>query len=315
MHDMANTQRSNNILSLANRIAQNGNAYPTLTADHYSQLRLQELTMELTQKLQVTLEIEEMITLLLDQIHKLVAIDGITYEFAGLNYEYATPVQGKHKASYQLDMEKEDLGLISFSRRTRFKEEELTSIENLMTCLLFPLRNGLKYRTALLAASTDPLTGSGNRLALDQALSREINLAQRNVTPLSIVMIDFDHFKEVNDDYGHQGGDQVLKEVIQEIQHSIRKTDLLFRYGGEEFVLLMHKTSLDNATAVADKIRARIADTPIKFKQQLINVSVSMGTAALQENDAMSTLINRADNALYQAKNLGRNCVYTAATI
>jgi diguanylate cyclase (GGDEF)-like protein len=314
MQNIASKQRRNNILNFANRISQNGNPYPTLTADHYSQLRLQELIIELTQKLQVTLEIEEMITLLLNQVHKLIAIDGISYEFTGLDYEYSTPVQGKHKASYQLDMGKEDLGLISFSRRTRFKKEELTSIENLMSCLLFPLRNGLKYRTAVHAASTDQLTGSGNRLALEKALTREINLAQRNDNPLSIIMFDFDNFKKVNDKFGHQGGDQVLKEVIQEIQRSIRKTDLLFRYGGEEFVLLMHKTSLDSAIVVADKVRAHIADTPIKYKQQLINVSVSMGASALQENDAISTLIDRADNALYQAKNLGRNCIFTAAT-
>ena len=315
MQDMANTLHTSNVLSLASRITQNGNAHPTLTATHYSQLRLQELTMELTQKLQVTLEIEEMITLLLEQIHKLIAIDGIAYEFTALDYEFSTPVQGKHKASYQLDMKKEDLGQISFSRRTRFKEEELISIENLMSCLLFPLRNGLKYRTALLAATTDPLTGSGNRLALDQALDREINLAHRNGTPLSVVMFDFDHFKEVNDGYGHQGGDKVLKEMIQEIKHVIRKTDLLFRYGGEEFVLLLHKTSLENAAAVADKVRKHIANTPINFRQQLINVSVSMGTAVLQKGDAIETLMNRADNALFQAKNQGRNRVCTEATM
>ena len=120
MQDMANTLRSSNVLSLANRITKNSNAYPNLTVDHYSQLRQQELTMELTQKLQATLEIEEMITLLLQQLCKLVTIDGITYEFANLDYECSTPVQGKHKASYQLDMGKEDLGLISFSRRIRW---------------------------------------------------------------------------------------------------------------------------------------------------------------------------------------------------
>jgi len=315
MQDMANTLRSSNVLSLVNRITKNSNAYPNLTVDHYSQLRQQELTMELTQKLQATLEIEEMISFLLQQLCKLVTIDGITYEFANLDYECSTPVQGKHKASYQLDMGKEDLGLISFSRRTRFKEDELTCIENMMSCLLFPLRNGLKYRTALLAASTDPLTGSGNRLALNQALDREINLSHRNDSPLSVVMFDFDHFKEVNDDYGHQAGDQVLKEMIQEIKHLIRKTDLLFRYGGEEFVLLLHKTSLESAAAVADKVRRHIANTPINFRQQLINVSVSMGTAALQEGDAIDTLIDRADNALYQAKTLGRNRVCTEATM
>ena len=314
MQDMANKLRSSNILSLANRIAQNGNAYPALTANHYSQLRLQELVMELTHELQVTLEIEDMLILLQNKVHTLTAVDGISYEFTSLDYQYSSPTQGKHKASYQLNVEKENLGMISFSRHTRFKEAELINIENLMTCLLFPLRNGLKYRAALLAARTDPLTGSGNRLALDQELSREIHLAQHNGSPLSIVMLDFDHFKEVNNDYGHQGGDKTLKDVIQKIQLYIRKTDLLFRYGGEEFVLLMHKTSLDDATAVADGIRVRIADTPIKFKQHLINVSVSMGTATLQKNDTISALIDRVDHALYQAKNLGRNRVFTAVT-
>jgi len=315
MQDMANTLHTSNVLSLANRIAQNGDAYPTLTADHYAQLRQRELTMELTQKLQVTLEIEEMITLLLEQLHQLVAIDGISYQFSGLDYEFSTPVQGKHKASYQLDMEKEDLGLISFSRRTRFKEEELISIENLMSCLLFPLRNGLKYRTAIIAATTDPLTGSGNRQALNEALDHEINLAQRNDTPLSVVMFDFDHFKQVNDGYGHQCGDKVLKDVIREIKHLLRKTDLLFRYGGEEFVLLLHKTSLESAAAVADKVRKHIARTPINFNQQRINISVSMGTAVLHKDDVTNTLIKRADNALYQAKSLGRNRVCTEAVI
>jgi len=309
MRDMANSQHSSNVLSLANRIAQNGSTYPNLTADHYSQLRQQELVMELTQKLQVSLEIEDIINMLLLQMRKLVPIDGITYEFGPLSYNFSSPIQGRHKANYQLDLEKEDLGMISFSRRMRFEEEELTSIENLMSCLLYPLRNGLKYHAALIAASTDPLTGSGNRKALDEALDHEINLAQRNDTPLSVVMFDFDNFKKLNDGYGHQCGDKVLKEMIQEVKQVIRKTDLLFRYGGEEFVLLLHKTSLDRAASVADKIREHIAKTVIKFGQEDVNVSVSMGAASLQEGDAISHLIGRADNALYRAKDLGRNRV------
>jgi len=311
MQDMANSLHNSNVLSLANRLAQNSNAYPNLTADHYSQLRQQELVMELTQKLQMSLEIEDIINMLLLQMRKLVPVDGITYEYIPLAYSFASPVQGRHTASYQLDLEKEDLGMISFSRRMRFEEEELLSIENLMSCLLYPLRNGLKYHEALIAASTDPLTGTGNRKALNEALNHEINLAQRNDTPLSVVMFDFDHFKNINDGYGHQFGDKVLKEIIQEVKQAIRKTDLLFRYGGEEFMLLLHKTSLTNAAAVADKIRERIANKVINFEQQAINVSVSMGAATLHEGDITSTLIERADDALYHAKDLGRNRVCT----
>jgi len=311
MQDMANSLHNSNVLSLANRLAQNSNAYPNLTADHYSQLRQQELVMELTQKLQMSLEVEDIINMLLLQMRKLVPVDGITYEYTPLAYSFASPVQGRHTASYQLDLEKENLGMISFSRRMRFEEEELLSIENLMSCLLYPLRNGLKYHEALIAASTDPLTGTGNRKALNEALNHEINLAQRNDTPLSVVMFDFDHFKNINDGYGHQFGDKVLKEIIQEVKQAIRKTDLLFRYGGEEFMLLLHKTSLTNAAAVADKIRERIANKVINFEQQAINVSVSMGAATLHEGDITSTLIERADDALYHAKDLGRNRVCT----
>jgi len=315
MQYMSNSLDNSNVLSLANRIAQNSQAYPNLTADHYSQLRQQELVMELTQKLQVSLEIEDIINMLLLQMRKLVPIDGITYEYSALGYNFATPVQGRHKASYHLDLEQEDLGMISFSRRMRFEEEELLSIENLMSCLLYPLRNALKYHAAMIAASTDPLTGTGNRSALDDALSHEINLAQRNDTPLSVVMFDFDHFKKLNDSYGHQFGDKVLKEVIQEVKQVIRKTDLLFRYGGEEFMLLLHKTSLSNAADVADKIRERIANKVINFEQQPVQVSVSMGAASLQEGDVTSTLISRADHALFHAKDLGRNRVCTEISV
>ena len=311
---MANTLPNSNVLSLANRIASNGKAYPSLTADQFTQIRQQELSMQLTQKLQVTLELDEMFNLLLEQLNKLVSLDGIMYEHSGLGIEFASPLQGKHKACYQLDLDSENLGQISFTRRSRFKEEELVGIENLMSNLLYPLRNGIKYRNALLAATTDPLTGSGNRQAMENALNREIDLARRNNTPLSVVMFDFDHFKRVNDTYGHQCGDFVLKQVAQEVKKSIRKTDLLFRYGGEEFVLLLHKTSLENAAVVADKVRERIAKTRIHFQEKDIDISISMGAATLQESDASTSLIERADNALYSAKNLGRNRVCTEAS-
>lgn len=311
MQDNANHLPHSNVLSLANRIAQNRSDYPTLTPDHYSQLRQQELAIELTQKLQISLEVEDIVNMLLLQMRKLVPIDGITFEHPGLDYKFATPVQGRHKACYQLDLEDDDLGMITFTRRMRFEEEELTSIENLMSCLLYPLRNALKYKHAMIAAYTDPLTGAGNRQALDDALNHEINLAQRNETPLSVVMFDFDNFKQLNDNYGHEFGDKVLKEITQEIKNVIRKTDLLFRYGGEEFVLLMHKTSLNNAATVADKIRQHIANKRIDHEENAISVSVSMGAATLHEGDGANTLVRRADNALYYAKDAGRNCVYT----
>jgi diguanylate cyclase (GGDEF)-like protein len=160
-------------------------------------------------------------------------------------------------------------------------------------------------------AETDPLTGVANRRRFYQALEIECLRFTRSHFPLSVLMIDLDYFKEVNDQYGHAVGDTVLRIVAQLLLLSLRKTDLLARYGGEEFAVLLPETPLLGAAVIADRIRQTICQKPILAEGNQIQVSVSIGVASHDEDREATPeiLLKKADLALYRAKGTGRNRV------
>jgi len=124
---------------------------------------------------------------------------------------------------------------------------------------------------------------------------------------ISLLVIDIDFFKKVNDAYGHSVGDGVLKEVAATIQHSIRTTDMLFRYGGEEFVVLLTNSDCDDSSVIADRILESVRDINMEVAGQKLDVSVSIGLACRNKLDNGTTLFQRADKAMYEAKNEGRD--------
>jgi len=136
-------------------------------------------------------------------------------------------------------------------------------------------------------------------------LNEEILKAKRYNTPLSIIYFDIDHFKQINDTYGHKKGDFILKEVSKIILQNIRKTDIFGRWGGEEFIIILPFTNLENALILAEKLRKKIEEHDFDG----INITISFGVTELKIDDNADTLINRADEALYKAKNKGRNRV------
>ncbi len=153
-------------------------------------------------------------------------------------------------------------------------------------------------------ATTDPLTGLSNRLKLDQALAGEILRSDRYKTPFGLVLFDVDHFKDVNDTYGHQIGDKVLVELARFVSSRIRNTDLLARWGGEEFVLLLPGSDGRMAYQTAEKLRNELSQIPF---ESVGRVTCSFGVAQYAEGDTAQTVIARADQALYRAKMNGRN--------
>lgn len=163
---------------------------------------------------------------------------------------------------------------------------------------------------------TDPLTRVHNRRYLDQRLGMEIARARRSRSPLSILLLDIDYFKELNDRYGHPAGDQVLDQVAQVISSSVRATDVVGRYGGEEFLILAPNTPLSDAVLLAERIREAIAarrfsTVDMKGQLQEICVTASIGVAALERTmHEAQQLIRTADQRLYQAKGQGRNRVF-----
>ncbi len=153
----------------------------------------------------------------------------------------------------------------------------------------------------------DTLTGVRNRLSYDEILDQEISRYARYHETFSYAVLDIDHFKRINDEYGHNAGDKALQIVAQMMAKNIRKTDFLFRIGGEEFVLILPKTELDNAAPLVEKIRSAVGEANFHFKQQKLNITLSAGLSCMRESDTAETLYERTDKALYQAKNSGRN--------
>lgn len=158
-------------------------------------------------------------------------------------------------------------------------------------------------------AITDSLTGMVNHEQVFSELARVLSAAQRQHIPLCVVMADLDFFKKVNDSYGHQAGDVVLKETAERIKSSLRDFDLVGRYGGEEFMILLVNTTLDTASLIAERIRRKIGGKAINVPDLEIKVTISMGIAAAGEADTVESLVERADKALYNAKHAGRNQV------
>lgn len=166
--------------------------------------------------------------------------------------------------------------------------------------------------SAEMQARTDALTGLANRRAFDEAVQREIQRAQRYATPLALVMVDLDYFKAINDKYGHHIGDLALQNCARILSASVRNIDLVGRWGGEEFSILMPGTDLEEAVQAAERMRGAIADAPLIDGLDR-GYTASCGVAAFrQESPTLFSLFGRADAALYAAKNGGRNRVEVA---
>jgi diguanylate cyclase (GGDEF)-like protein len=169
------------------------------------------------------------------------------------------------------------------------------------------MRNALLYRAATQSALRDPLTGAGNRIAMEQTLQREIEMSRRHLQPLSLLMLDIDHFKRVNDSHGHSAGDDVLKAIAATIKAQLRNVDMVFRYGGEEFLILLSNTSREAASMVGERLRYAAQAAEYYADGQLIELTVSLGCSTLLPGESADSLLRRADSALYVAKREGRN--------
>ena len=164
-------------------------------------------------------------------------------------------------------------------------------------------------------ATIDPLTGVYNRRTFLELAEREMSRCGRTGAALSVIMLDIDHFKRVNDSFGHIAGDETLRRFVALVQGCLRRADLVVRLGGEEFSVLLPEVQLGEASALAERIRSAVAESPLVIGSSIIPITVSAGVAALHQADGhnIDHLLHRADSALYQAKNQGRNRVVAQA--
>ena len=160
---------------------------------------------------------------------------------------------------------------------------------------------------------TDALTGLRNRRHVEEYLAKLTSLARRNLEPIAVLVIDIDHFKSVNDEHGHEAGDAVLREVAGRMQDSVRLEDMVGRWGGEEFLVVLPNTTDQGAAELAERLRQVVADTPCRLADgDAVQVTISVGCAASLIDDA-GILVRSADAAMYEAKQTGRNRVVVAA--
>lgn len=167
-----------------------------------------------------------------------------------------------------------------------------------------------RWSDLALTACLDPLTGILNRRAIDEGARREISRARRTASPLALLMIDIDHFKRVNDAYGHRGGDHALISFVASLQTGLRQIDLLGRIGGEEFVIFLPNTNADEAAILAERLRAAVEDATPSFEGQEIRLTMTTGvTQLMPHEETWEGMLARADEALYRGKQAGRNRV------
>ncbi|TBU86386.1 GGDEF domain-containing protein [Phytopseudomonas dryadis] len=268
---------------------------------------LAQLRQQLSMLLQTSLDAERVLNLFFRELQRLVPVDALGYQHTSSDLRLEIGEPATHSATYRLSHEDEYLGELAFRRRQRFSDDELAQLESLLASLLFPLRNALMYRVAIQSALRDPLTDTGNRIAMDQVLQREVELSRRNQQPLSLLMLDLDHFKRINDEHGHGAGDQVLKAVASTLKNQLRNIDMVFRYGGEEFLVLLSGTHREGAAQVGERLRQAIVDLQCVAQGLPIELSISLGCASLLPGESADSLLRRADSALYSAKRSGRN--------
>ncbi len=264
---------------------------------------------DISSALQTTLEFNELIAIFSNKIHATLPHTSVEYINDEFDLEFKRGAVSRHSCNYALKVEEQQLGELKLTRSQRFSKSELKMLESMLCCLIYPLRNATLFHQALKMAYTDPLTRTNNRAAFNDMVLREIKRASRNQQQLSLIFVDIDHFKIINDLHGHACGDLALASVASWIKDSVRGSDVVFRFGGEEFVVLLAETALNDAAVIAERIRADIESHALAYGMEVLNITASLGVSSLQEGDGIDSFIKRADKAMYQAKRGGRNRV------
>ncbi|MFO7788695.1 MAG: GGDEF domain-containing protein [Halospina sp.] len=268
----------------------------------------------LCSRLHQTLDLNTMLDIFAEELNQVIPFAALAYRRSrsGGDFGYLLGSGGPHHCCYNLSLRGQELGSLRLDRRERFRDDELMVIEQAIGVLIQPLRNAWRYQEALESAMTDGLTGMGNRRALDETLDNHVEQARRYAQPLSLLLVDLDHFKQINDSLGHAAGDEILGLVSERIESQIRSCDQGFRYGGEEFAIVLPHTGREAAHLVAERLRQAFREQPMHYAERALSITASIGVATLDGNENVEELMQAADSALYAAKNSGRDRVRIA---
>jgi diguanylate cyclase (GGDEF)-like protein len=261
--------------------------------------------------MQQSIDLEVLIHSFYEHLSSLVKIQSMNFQSGKQQFGLSIGQPKRHHCQYQIKLEGELLADIQFTKSKRFSENELTLIEQSLSYLVYPVKNALLYHSALTSALIDPLSELNNRRSFEQDIEVAVSSAKRYKQSLAMLVIDIDHFKKVNDEYGHAAGDQVLRSVANVIKDSSRRCDSCYRFGGEEFVVLLKNSGICGARLSAERIKHALAKQSCLYGNNEVRVTVSIGISELTHSSEQ--LFNAADSALYLAKNNGRNRIQVAS--
>ncbi len=265
--------------------------------------------LDIVNKLHSTLEIDLIIQYFAGFLKKHLKFDSIAYINNKTHTHFYQGIDKTYQFNYNLTIDNQPLGKITLTRAKRFSKNEVFKLEEYLCLLISPLKNATTHYQALYQALHDPLTQLLNRGSLESTLTREMKLADRYNKPLSLLILDIDNFKMINDYYGHLVGDEVLSLSATIIKQTIRETDVAFRIGGEEFLVILSDTDKKGAKRLAERLRDKVQHAGINVNKKTLNFTVSLGLSCYITPDSQHTLISRADKAMYQAKSQGKNQV------
>jgi diguanylate cyclase (GGDEF)-like protein len=264
---------------------------------------------DIASALQTTLDFNELINIFSSKVQNVIPHSGFEFVHKEFDLNIKKGIVTKHACTYTLKIEEQELGVLKLMRGQRFSSAEIKQLETLLCSLIYPLKNAAQFRHAVRMAYTDPLTKVNNRAAFNDTVNREYQLAKRTGRELSLIFLDIDHFKRLNDTHGHECGDIALASVAEWIKQALRASDIVFRYGGEEFVVVLCDTNLTGAAVIAERIRKEINTHTLAYGLNVLELSASLGVSTLRSDDTTASFVQRADHAMYIAKQSGRNQV------
>ena len=259
--------------------------------------------------LQETIDLGRLVERFARELKLMLPYDSLEYRHAGYQLRFVHGTLARHSCDYELKVAETSLGAVTFTRRRRFSDSEIELLEYLLTTFIYPVRNALQYQDAINAAACDSLTGLANRKSFDQLLRREVSRSNRLNSHLALLVVDLDDFKQINDRFGHLAGDQALVDFATLLRDAFRGPDLVFRYGGDEFVILLPDTDVVGAERVAERIRLGTAELESIHEGHRLCLRISIGATAMIPGESKSGFLARADRMLFSAKQSGRNRV------
>jgi diguanylate cyclase (GGDEF)-like protein len=250
-------------------------------------------------QLQTTLDVDEILAILANEAARYIDFSGLYFKNKQISKTMRGSKIAKKESSFDLKIDDQFIGTLSYGINAPINLTNYRVLEQLHQCFLHPLKNAITYYTAMQLAMQDALTGLGNRRYFDAQLKRAMHNANRHHSLVGLVLGDLNKFKSINDNFGHNTGDQVLKEFASILRQCIRESDSLFRFGGDEFAVIVENANENALTLIEQRVNLALANNVLLSKHQL---GCSLGSTLMTSSDNEESFFERADEMLYRSK-------------